>query len=43
MAMVNGHRMLAAEFYDTPASHKAPGGGKPADANRFRRNGTRPE
>lgn len=39
MAMVNGYRMLAAEFYDTPASHKVPTSGGARQDNKFSRNG----
>ena len=41
MAMVSAHRMWAAEFYDTPASHKVSiGANKPA-GNKFSKNGNR--
>jgi hypothetical protein len=42
MAMVNGHRLYCAEFYDTPASQKVTANGKPAQ-NAFARNGRRDE
>ena len=42
MAAVTQHRMWAAEFYDTPASQKAPASGGGQDANPFARNGHRP-
>jgi hypothetical protein len=38
MAMVTAHRLMASEFYDTPASHRAPAGGAQKD-NPFARNG----
>lgn len=38
MAMVNGHRLFSAEFYDTPASQKVTAHGKPVE-NPFSRNG----
>lgn len=41
MAMVNGYRMLAAEFYDTPASHKVPASGAARKTNAFAQNGRR--
>jgi hypothetical protein len=41
MAMINAHRIWAAEFFDTPASHRArPSQQKPD--NRFINNGRRP-
>lgn len=40
MAMVNGHRLYAAEFFDTPAAQKVPAHGKPTE-NPFARNGRR--
>ena len=40
MAMVNGHRLYSAEFFDTPAAQKVSAHGKPAD-NPFARNGQR--
>lgn len=39
MAMVNAHRLWAAEFYDTPASHKAPASSAGRQNNPFSRNG----
>lgn len=41
MAMVSAHRMWAAEFYDTPASHKVPTGGSKPVGNKFSKNGNR--
>lgn len=43
MAMINGHRLYASEFYDTSASQQQ--GPKKADpaSNPFARNGKRPE
>lgn len=43
MAMVNAHRIWAAEFYDTPASQKVPAGGGGSNANKFGNNGNRPQ
>lgn len=40
MAMVNGHRLYASEFFDTPAAQKVSSHGKPVD-NPFARNGRR--
>ena len=40
MAMVNGHRLYAAEFFDTPAAQKVSSHGKPVE-NPFARNGKR--
>ncbi len=42
MAMVNAHRGWAAEFYDTPASQKAPAAGGERPGNAFKRNGSKP-
>lgn len=41
MAMVNAHRLWAAEFFDTPASMKVPANGGGAGGNRFGNNGKR--
>jgi len=41
MAMVNGHRIFAGEFFDTPASQVKPSGNKAA-SNPFNRNGRGP-
>ncbi len=38
VSMINAYRSFAAEFYDTPASQKAPAGGQRKD-NPFARNG----
>lgn len=43
MAMINAHRIWAAEFYDTPASQKVPASGGGNAANTFSRNGNRPQ
>lgn len=40
MAMVNGHRLFSAEFFDTPAAQKVSAHGKPI-GNAFARNGRR--
>lgn len=40
MAMVNGHRLYSAEFFDTPAAQRVPAHGKPTE-NPFTRNGRR--
>lgn len=40
MAMVNGHRLYSAEFFDTPAAQKVSAHGKPT-GNAFSRNGRR--
>jgi len=42
MAMVNGHRLYASEFFDTPAAQKVSSHGKPVE-NPFSRNGRREE
>lgn len=42
MAMINGYRLFAAEFYDTPASHKVPASGNGQTGNRFAGHGKRP-
>lgn len=43
VAMVNSYRAFAAEFYDTPASHRAPAGSSAGGAagNRFGNNGAK--
>lgn len=41
MAMVNAHRLWAAEFFDTPAAQKVPVYGKQKDTNAFTNNGRR--
>src|SRR5690606_38979985 len=42
MAMVNAHRLWAAEFFDTPAAQKIPVYGNQKETNAFTNNGRRP-
>jgi hypothetical protein len=41
MAMVNAHRLWAAEFFDTPASQKVSPNGSTPSGNKFSGNGRR--
>jgi hypothetical protein len=43
MAMVNAHRLWAAEFFDTPAAQKVSPSGGSQSGNKFARNGRRDE
>lgn len=42
MAMMNGYRLFAAEFYDTPSSGRSAPSGPRRGANRFAGHGRRP-